>query len=821
MKGGWVARRTLLASVALMLVAASVTSGAAAAPAGGPIVLQLPPPTNLSPNGTTFPSTTTSVSLSWDPVSGAIGYDLRVRDETDGTLRDPSSNCPGNTIYLCIDRYASTSIALPVVPGHSYAWWIHAVDAGGQSGAANGTWFAVQGTQTPGARWVGPVVFHWFGPRSNPGQWQAVWHPLEGRDAWNGSLAFWTKQERDLIDAGFNFILFQVAYGWDVEMQNHLLASRDLLTAGQRAPRIAPMFAAESWPCYDCPKDFQTATGKDAAYQVFKAWFDDYFQILPLDRLVGLFGKVLVAIWYVPGCASAAPDILTYWGSRLQQDFGFTPYWSTHPCWAPYGPDEVNYLFAGRDPLQYGSMRNVDLLVGNWPPDPARYPAWLFLARDEGRTLAGAWAQVLASTNIVDRVYIESWNEYTEGTGMFEAQPASHWPGDGHPIVADLDTCWNTPCHPMEFTDSWGPSPRQYIRINALNANRFIGRMNDAAFVSQNVPPQMTTGQTYTVSVTMRNTGDTTWSRTVDHRLGSQNPQDNTVWGMGRVELDPYELVAPGQSRTFSFSVQAPSAPGDYSFQWRMVQEQVEWFGAATPNVIVSVRSPPPDTQPPTVAIVSPAQDSTVAGSVQVRATANDDIGVTRVVFRVDGVQIAEDATAPYSAVWDTTTVTDGSHAVTATAFDASGKSGEDSLTVTVRNAAPPRIARVEIDPASVSGVVGQTVRLRARALASGGNPVPGVSFEWWVEGAATSLSSATGPEVTLSLLAPGVGEVNVIARLGDESLSTSTPVTVRTAPPVSGPLPPFVLPVAVAAVVAAAAVAVLMRRRKASAKKP
>jgi thermolysin len=110
---------------------------------------------------------------------------------------------------------------------------------------------------------------------------------------------------------------------------------------------------------------------------------------------------------------------------------------------------------------------------------------------------------------------------------------------------------------------------------------------NGATFVSQSVPTSMIAGQNYSVSVTMHNSGSTTWTPGV-HRLGSQNPENNTTWG-GRVDL-PYS-VAPGQSVTFYFTVTAPSVAGNYNFQWRMLEENVQWFGDYTPNVVVNVTS--------------------------------------------------------------------------------------------------------------------------------------------------------------------------------------------------------------------------------------
>ena len=57
--------------------------------------------------------------------------------------------------------------------------------------------------------------------------------------------------------------------------------------------------------------------------------------------------------------------------------------------------------------------------------------------------------------------------------------------------------------------------------------------------------------------------------------------------GVGRVDL-PHS-VPPGGQVTFTFYVTAPSYAGTYDFQWRMLQEGVEWFGDFTPNVPVEV----------------------------------------------------------------------------------------------------------------------------------------------------------------------------------------------------------------------------------------
>ena len=93
----------------------------------------------------------------------------------------------------------------------------------------------------------------------------------------------------------------------------------------------------------------------------------------------------------------------------------------------------------------------------------------------------------------------------------------------------------------------------------------------------------MDAGLSYLVSVTMQNNGSNTWTQAENYRLGSQNPQDNYTWELNRVDLPA--SVPPGGQVTFSLYVTAPYNSGTYNFQWRMVQDGIEWFGDATPNL--------------------------------------------------------------------------------------------------------------------------------------------------------------------------------------------------------------------------------------------
>ena len=89
---------------------------------------------------------------------------------------------------------------------------------------------------------------------------------------------------------------------------------------------------------------------------------------------------------------------------------------------------------------------------------------------------------------------------------------------------------------------------------------------NDADFISQNVPSAMVAGQQYEVSITMENTGTTTWTKAAWYRLGAIHTPSG-LWNSGRVYLADEDSIAPDQQKTFTFTVTAPSTPGNYNLR--------------------------------------------------------------------------------------------------------------------------------------------------------------------------------------------------------------------------------------------------------------
>jgi dolichyl-phosphate-mannose--protein O-mannosyl transferase len=102
----------------------------------------------------------------------------------------------------------------------------------------------------------------------------------------------------------------------------------------------------------------------------------------------------------------------------------------------------------------------------------------------------------------------------------------------------------------------------------------------------------MRVGQTHNVEIVMRNTGSATWKAEQFFRLGSQSPQDNNTWvTSGRIDLA--SPVDPGKEAVFRFQVTAPPNASARTFQWRMVQDGLEWFGQFTPALTISLLGQP------------------------------------------------------------------------------------------------------------------------------------------------------------------------------------------------------------------------------------
>jgi hypothetical protein len=128
-----------------------------------------------------------------------------------------------------------------------------------------------------------------------------------------------------------------------------------------------------------------------------------------------------------------------------------------------------------------------------------------------------------------DGISVYSWT-FGDGSGVFNgAMPSHTYQATGNFQVSLTVTDNHNATSSASTTASIAAAPPSVPPSGTTQGNA-------ALFITQSVPTSMTAGQTYPVSVTMRNTGTMTWTAAHLYRLGSQNPQDNTTWA-GHVSI--------------------------------------------------------------------------------------------------------------------------------------------------------------------------------------------------------------------------------------------------------------------------------------------
>ena len=180
------------------------------------------------------------------------------------------------------------------------------------------------------------------------------------------------------------------------------------------------------------------------------------------------------------------------------------------------------------------------------------------------------------------------------------------------------------------------------------------------------------------------------------------------------------------------------------------------------------------DVNPPTVDLQ--VLSSPINGTVNLSATSTDDVGVVQVSFFVDGTLIGSATTAPYEISWDTTTVADGDHELTAEARDAAGNVGTSaSQTVAVDNGidtTPPEV-RLNALASPLSGTVAVS------ALATDDVGVTQVDF--FVDGTLIGSDTVSSFEIQWDTTSVTNGDHELTALASDAAgnMTGSAPLTV------------------------------------------
>ncbi|MCU6435684.1 Ig-like domain-containing protein [Undibacterium sp. Jales W-56] len=255
---------------------------------------------------------------------------------------------------------------------------------------------------------------------------------------------------------------------------------------------------------------------------------------------------------------------------------------------------------------------------------------------------------------------------------------------------------------------------------------------------------------------------------------GSLNLVANFSSSTGRsaTTVEVYEGV-PGRNGTVSLlsstaTTTITPAVGEHFYYAKITQDDGNILWSAP--VWVTQTTGTVDTTPPTVS----ASESGNSGTITLAATASDNVGVTKVEFYVDNLLKGTASSAPYSLALNSTTLTNGTHALVAKAYDAANNVGTSSaVSFSVSNATtdtiPPTVS------ASESGSSGN-ITLSATAS----DNVGVTKVEFYVDGSLQGTSTTAPYSMSLASTTLSNGTHSLIAKAYDaaNNIGTSSAVS-------------------------------------------
>ncbi len=189
-------------------------------------------------------------------------------------------------------------------------------------------------------------------------------------------------------------------------------------------------------------------------------------------------------------------------------------------------------------------------------------------------------------------VYVAMYDEVDEGTAIYKlAENDNQTPTTGKFVTLDIDGYKLPSDWYLRLTGAASEMLRDEISLTSEIP--IVAYPNSAEFSGQEVPTTMTPGVTSSVSITLKNTGTTSWTKAINYKLVYAVDSALNTWGLGQVELEEGETIAPGDSKTFAFDITAPVTEGVYRFQWSLLQEGVEWIDNPSELRLINVTSNP------------------------------------------------------------------------------------------------------------------------------------------------------------------------------------------------------------------------------------
>lgn len=116
---------------------------------------------------------------------------------------------------------------------------------------------------------------------------------------------------------------------------------------------------------------------------------------------------------------------------------------------------------------------------------------------------------------------------------------------------------------------------------------KVVNASDNATYLSQLIPGIMVPGQTYGISITMKNTGSNSWKQgNYSLKLVNLAESLSKTWSINSVDVN--STVATGSDLVFNFNVVAPEKEGNYNLQWQMANGNA-FFGEPSMNIPINV----------------------------------------------------------------------------------------------------------------------------------------------------------------------------------------------------------------------------------------
>lgn len=382
------------------------------------------------------------------------------------------------------------------------------------------------------------------------------------------SVAYHRRELLDMMEAKID-LLTPVYWGgsqtmhWSIKGMEKMVEAMDEMVAdGLNPPKVAMFFDTSTLRDTDVVFNYQ-ATPSDLTTEDGRVFFNkqvvDFFSVIPPKYWARIDGKPVV-ILYVSAFASAwDQQVFTDLDARFASVLGGTDaYVIRDISWTGVTTESTT---------QWGAALNGPFIHGIASVGPG-YDDSAVLGRtpqiqdrQNGAFYANSWNTVLGSYT-GNFVGVETWSEWHEGTCVAPS---------------------------LEYG-------RQYVDLTQEYASKFKGfwgGTDNAIVLNNTIPSLQYAGESVTVTVTVKNTGASTWDSANLFKLGALGDSDPFIAG-NRIELTGGVSVAPGEEHTFQFTMSAPVTPGAYTTDWQMIHDGVGWFGETHAETVTVVDGPAP-----------------------------------------------------------------------------------------------------------------------------------------------------------------------------------------------------------------------------------